>query len=227
MAAFLLRQPVTTAVKVYSGRRPRGDLPIAWFWITIYSIIALLALLYLILRGFSYILYLTIPGIPVFIWHLYLVGRRAERRQAGIEILATGVLALAAPAAYWTGLHRYEPMGWWLWLLTWLQSAASIVYAYVRLEQREQTQSPGRTALWKMGQRASLYTSFNLILSLFAAFLGWLPRLIFIPYLLQWLETLWGIFHPAIGWKPTRIGIRQLLVSTLWTILFIACWSIN
>jgi hypothetical protein len=51
-----------------------------------------------------------------------------------------------------------------------------------------------------------------------------LPRFLFLPYLLQWLETLWGILHPALKWKPTRIGIRQLIVSTLWTILFIVTW---
>jgi hypothetical protein len=32
LAAFLLRQPVTIAVKVYSGRRSRRDLPAARFW---------------------------------------------------------------------------------------------------------------------------------------------------------------------------------------------------
>jgi len=53
-----------------------------------------------------------------------------------------------------------------------------------------------------------------------------LPRYIFIPYLVQWSETMWGIFHPAIGWKPTRVGIRQLIVSTLWTVLFIVTWRL-
>jgi hypothetical protein len=75
-----------------------------------------------------------------------------------------------------------------------------------------------------MGRRALLYTSFNLILSLFAGLAGFLPRFIFTPYLLQWLETLWGITHPAVGIMPTRIGLRQLLVSTLFTILFVLFW---
>lgn len=224
MAAFVIRQPVTIAVKAYSGRRPRTDLPAARFWLTVYGVILLSALAYLVSQGFYDLLYLAIPGIPVFLWHLYLVSRRAERRQAGVEILATGVLSLVAPAAYWVGLRQYAPTGWWLWLLTWLQSAASIVYAYVRLNQREQAQSPGRTALWKMGQRAFWYASFNLVLTLVAGLFAWLPRWLFLPYLLQWGETLWGIFHPAIRWKPTTIGIRQLIISTAWTILFIVFW---
>lgn len=224
MAVFMMRQPVTVAVKAYAGRRPRTDLPAARFWMLVFGSIALAALVGLVLQGFLDVLYLAIPGIPVFAWHLYLVSRRAERKQAGVEVVATGVLSLAAPAAYWIGRGLYDPLGWALWLLTWLQSAASIVYAYLRLEQRPLTEKPSRLALWKMGRRALLYTSFNLALSLVAGLTGFLPGFIFIPFLLQWVETLWGITHPAIGGKPTRIGLRQLLVSTLFTVLFVLAW---
>ena len=226
MSVFLLRQPVSIAVKAYSGRRSKADLPAARFWVLVYGIIILLALAGLIADGFTYILYLAIAGIPVFIWHLYLVSKRAERKQEGVEILATGALALAAPAAYWIGQGSYDMLGWALWLLTWLQSAASILYAYLRLEQREQAEGLERSEQLHMGKRALQYTSFNLTLSLILGWLGWLPQWIFIPYLLQWLETVWGISHPATGWKPTAIGIRQLIVSTLFTLLFILSWRL-
>lgn len=232
MGAFLLRQPVSMAVKAYSGRRSRTDLPATLFWMLVYASIILLALAGLIIDGFVYILLLAIPGIPVFLWHLYLVSKRAERRQAGVEILATGALSLAAPAAFWIGRGAYDPLGWALWLLTWLQSAASIVHAYLRLEQRtlpgkgKQAKGGERSELWRMGKRAFQYTSFNLGLTLALGWPAWLPRWIFVPYLLQWLETIWGITHPAIGWKPTAIGIRQMIVSTLFTILFILCWRL-
>jgi len=224
IAAFLMRQPITIAVKAYSGRRSKDDLPAARFWVGVYGIIALIALLGLTLEGFAYILYLAVPGVPVFAWHLWLVSRREERRQAGVEIVATGVLSLAAPAAYWVGMGYYDPTGWWLWILTWMQSAASIVYAYVRLEQRNQVQGLERGELWRMGFRAALYTTFNLASSLTLGLVSVLPRYLFIPYLVQWMEAMWGITHPAVGWKPTRIGIRQLVVSVLWTILFILFW---
>jgi hypothetical protein len=225
LAAFLIRQPLTILVKVYSGRRAKDDLPAARFWMMFYGVIVLLAVLGLALEGFFYILYLAVPGVPVFAWHLWLVSRREERRQAGIEIVATGVLALAAPAAYWIGIGHYAATGWWLWILVWMQTAASIVYAYLRLEQREQAEGPDRREQWKMGFRAALYTSFNFASSLSLSMLGVLPSFIFIPYLLQWMETLWGITHPATGWKPTRIGARLTIVSALWTILFIIFWS--
>ena len=224
MAAFMLRQPAATLIKIYSKRRTRDDLSAARFWFVIYAAIALIALIGLILNGFAYLLYLAAPGGLVFAWHLWLVSRREERRQVNMEIIATGVLSLAAPAAYWVGVGQYDPGGWWLWGLTWLQSAASIVYAYLRLEQREQAKGPERGGLWKMGWRAALYTSFNLASVLILGLLAVLPSLLFIPYLVQWLETMWGITHPAIGWKPTRIGIRQLIVSAIWTVLFILTW---
>ncbi len=225
MSAFMMRQPMTVLVKAYSGRRPKSDLSAARFWLLIYGGLASLALLGLMLQGFGFLLLLAVPGLTVFAWHLKLVSRRAERKQAGVEVIATGVLALAAPAAYWVGIGRYDPPGWWLFLWAWLQSAASIIYAYLRLDQRElkQDQATGlkRSELWKMGKRALLYTTFNLIASLILGLAKLIPFFIFIPFLVQWLETLWGITHPSIGWKPVRIGIRQLAVSTLWTLLFI------
>lgn len=225
MSAFLIRQPMTVIVKAYSGRRPKSDLAAARFWVLIYGSIAALALLGLILQNFSFLLILAIPGVPVFAWHLWLVSKRAERKQAGIEVIATGVLSLVAPAAYWVGVGRYDPLGWWLFLWAWLQSAASIVYAYLRLEQRELKQDQAAvmsgSEKWALGKRAFLYTSFNLGASLILGWANWIPPFIFIPFLVQWLETIWGITHPAAGWKPVRIGVRQLIVSMLWTILFI------
>lgn len=225
IGAFLIRQPVTVAVKAYAGRRSKNDLPAARFWVIVYGTIIMLALYALIRSGFASLLYLAVPGVAVFAWHLWLVSRREERRQVNVEIIATGVLSLAAPAAYWVGLGRYDTMGWWLWILTWLQTAASIVHAYLRLEQRELDPVPARDELWRMGWRAFAYTTFNVAAALILGLFAVLPRLVFLPYLVQWMETLWGIFHPSIGWKPTRIGIRQLIVSTLWTILFIATWK--
>lgn len=226
MSAFMLRQPMSMAVKAYAGRRSKDDLPAARFWALVYATLASFALIGLIIKGFGFLLYLALPGGLVFAWHLWLVSRRAERKRAGVEVVATGVLSLAAPAAYWVSLGHYDPLGWWLWLLTWLQSAASIVYAYMRLEQREWKFSPGRCECRRVGMRAFAYTSFNTFISAALGLgAGLLPKWIFVPYLLQWLETLWGIDHPAIGWKPTRIGIRQLIVSILWTIAFIIVWQ--
>ena len=226
MAAFLIRQPVTIAIKAYSGRRSRKDLPAAGFWVAIYAALGLLALSGLIYLGFSYLLVLALPGIPVFIWHLYLVSKRAERRQVGVEVVGSGVLALAAPAAYWVGLGTPDSMGWWLFGLTWFQSAASIVYAYLRLEQRELDRVPELAIRLRIGWRALLYTTFNLVAVSFFSLIGYLPAWLPLPYAVQWIETVWGSLNPAVGVKPTRIGIRQLVVSSLFTFLFMITWNL-
>jgi hypothetical protein len=225
LCAFLVRHPVTIAVKAISGRRSRQDLPAAWFWIGVYGGIGASMVLGLALRGYAYLLLLALPGIQVFLWHLVLVSRRQERRQMGVELVASGVLALSAPAAYWIGAGGPDLLGWGLWGLVWLQSAASIVYAYLRLEQRTLKETPPLRARWQMARRALLYSTFNLLLTLGLSLSGWLPALLFLPYLLQWLETLWGsLVRPAVGFKPSRIGLRQLAVSSLFTVLFILVW---
>lgn len=224
MAAFLIRQPIVMAVKAYSGRRPKTDLPAARFWMVVYGFILLLAVSGLLYIGYTTILLLAIPAAPVFAWHLWLVSKREERKQAGVEILATGVLALAAPAAYWIGQGVYDPLGWVLWILTWFQSAASIVYAYLRLQQREWSSTPNLVDRLRAGWRALAYTGFNLGL---AAVLGTsrvIPALVFLPYLLQFGETVWGTLNPAPGARPVAIGLRQLAVSTLFTIIFMVVW---
>lgn len=226
LAAFLLRQPLSVVVKVYSGRRSRRELPTAWFWVIVYGMISLLAVIGLILQGFTYLLTLAVPGILVFSWHLYLISKRAERRQAGVEIVASGVLALTAPAAYWVGIGRYNLSGWLLWILIWAQSAASIVYAYLRLQQRQLLSIPSRGNRLKMGRRSLLYSTFNFITILILSILQITPPLLPLAYAVQWLETIWGMLNPAIGVKPTLIGLRQLAISIIYTVLFIITWHL-
>ena len=107
MGAFLIRQPVYMAVKAYAGRRSRADLPAARTWMLFYGTVVLLAVSGLIAEGFLFILYLVVPAIPVFAWHLWLVSKRAERKQAGIEILATGTLALEYGISSYRNLARW------------------------------------------------------------------------------------------------------------------------
>jgi len=226
LATFMLRQPVTVAIKAVSGRRSRADLKSALFWSGLYALIGLVCLAALTWQGYAYVLLLALPAIPVFAWHLWLVSRRSERRQAGVEILGSGVLALAAPAANWVAAGSADPTGWWLWMLTWLQSAASIVYAYLRLGQRELEAVPPVNIRLRMARRALLYTSFNFFGVLLLSIVQLLPPLLWLPYLLQFVETIYGTFKPAMKAKPTAIGIRQLIVSSLFTVIFILTWAV-
>jgi hypothetical protein len=224
MMAFLIRQPVVSLIKVYSGRRPKNDLQAAWFWILIYGTLILFSSILLLFLHNGFILYLAIPAVPVFGWHLFLVSKRDERRQAGIEILATGVLGLVAPAAYWIGNGSYSLQGWLLWVLVWFQTATSIVYAYLRLEQRQWTARPDIKIRLSSSIRSISYTSFNVLISFFLGYISLIPKWVWIAFLIQFIETLYGSFYPAIGKKPVSIGIRQMIISVLFTLIFIFCW---
>jgi hypothetical protein len=226
LAAFFLRQPAAFAVKALSKRRSRRLLPASIFWLSIYSLVGLIAVAYLIWADFGYLLWLAIPGFLVFGWHLWLVSQRSERYQMGIDVIASGVLALSAPAAYWVCLGHSDWIGWILWLLSWLQSASSIVYAFLRLQQRRLEHPPSKEIKWQIGRRALLYSSFNLLFSIILTLTSSLSRWLWIPYLIQFTETFWGITHPAVGIKPTQIGIRQLIISTIFTIAFIIVWTL-
>jgi hypothetical protein len=41
---------------------------------------------------------------------------------------------------------------------------------------------------------------------------------------IQFAEAVWGALKPAVKAKPTAIGIRQLIVSSLFTLIFILAW---
>ena len=219
LAAFLLRQPVTLAVKGLSGRRAREDLKPALAWMAGYSLLAALALAWLLRAGHGRLLALALPGVPVFAWHLWLVGRRRERGQPGVEIVAAGTLALAAPAAYWTAGGESTGVGWILWLLTWLQAAASIVYIHLRLEQRGWEQLPSGSQRWRPGARALAYAGFNLLACSLLSGIGWAPPLAPWAFALSLAETLQGIVRPAVGVPPRAIGLRQLGSSALFLLM--------
>lgn len=227
LGAFMFRQPLTMLVKILSGRRSRKESAASLFWMTIYGSLALAGAAGLWLLGYRVIFWLVIPAVPVLAWHLWLVSRRAERRRPGVEIVGSAVLALLAPAGYWIGRGAMDLTGWLLWLLVVLQNAASIVYAYLRLEQRVLTAEPGLTEKIRMARRALLYGTFNLLLTVWLSLTGSIPGLLWLAFAIQWAEIIYGSLRPVIKVKPVAVGIRQMIVSILFTVCFIVIWLIN
>ena len=217
--AFLIRQPVSIIVKALSGRRNMEDVRPAAFWVVLYGFGLLLSVAILVTQGYRQILLLAIPGIPVFIWNIRLISKRAERGQRGIEIVGSGVLALAAPAAYWVSGGTDVFLPWILWLLTWLQSAASIVNVYDRLEFRKLDQFPPLDFRLRNGRRSLAYHIFNVILSAILAVGGQIPWLSVIAFVLMLVDSTESVIHPPIGARARAIGFRQLGASTLFVIL--------
>lgn len=222
LGGFLLLQPLTILIKVIAGRKPQTDLAPSLFWSIVYSLLALISLTQLLITDHFYILYLALAALPVLVWQLILVSRRVERGQMGIELVGSGVLALAAPAAYWIAKDGMNLTGWILWILCWMQSAGAIVYVYLRLEHRRLTEMPDAQDRFTMAKRALLYNTFNVAAVIAVAALNLTPPLVVIPFLAMLLETIYGaLIKPGIGAKPVSIGVRQVIITIIFATLMI------
>jgi hypothetical protein len=219
LAGFLLRQPAAIVVKVLSGRRPSTDLVPGLFWAAVDSLLLLGLTTGLVSLGHVRVLVLAVPGVLVFFWHLSLISRRQERGQMGVELVGAGVLALSGPAAYWVAGGDRDLLAWILWLLCWLQAAASIVLVYLRLEQRRLVAAPAPEETLRRARRPIAYHLFNVILASGLAACGQIPWLFAVGFLLMALDLGQGLLSPPVGVKPTRIGLRQLAASSLFTLL--------
>jgi hypothetical protein len=224
LAAFLIRQPATIAVKALSGRRARDELGPALVWWAAYAVLTAVGVVLLVDASQGRLLLLATPGVLIFSWHLWLVSRRQERRRPGVEIIGAGALALAAPAAYWVSGGGSDPEAWLLWGLTWLQSAASIVHVHLRLEQRRLELMPELASRLRMGRRSLSYNGFNQLASLALALGGWVPTLVPVAFGLTFLDAIEGVFRPAVGTRPRRIGVRQLLISSAFVLMMVLAY---
>jgi len=208
---FLARQPMIMLVKALSGRRSRDDVEPALIWLFIYGLLAVVPLIALVAAGRAALFWLALPALPPLAWQLWLVTRRAERHMT-VELAGSGALALAAPAAYYAATGRLDSTALAVWLLCWCQSAAAIVYVYLRLEQRRMTAVPSRADQWARGKRAVFYHCFNLVASItLAAFR-------FLPTLACWPKPYAA--HSVRQWEPSR---RPLASRKSWRRSSLSC----
>jgi hypothetical protein len=224
LAGFLLHQPAAIAAKALSGRRPREDLRPALVWIGIYAAVGAAALPCLVAHGHARVLGLLVPGALLFAWHLALVARRSERRRSGVAVLGAGVLALAAPAAYWVAGGTRYPEPWVLWSLCGLQSAASIAQVYLRLEQRTWKAAPPGPARWWAGRSTLGWHLAGPAAAGAFALLRHAPWAAALPFALPLADAIDGVARPALGWRPSRVGLRQAVVMAAFTAAMILAW---
>ncbi len=208
LAVYLSRQPLIIIVKALSGRRGRADIGPASRALAVILITDALLLGILLLHGDWYLIAVGIPAIPVLALQMWLVSRRKER-QIGIELIGSGVLALAATAAYWVSLGTSDPRGWWLWGLAWLYNASAIVYVYLRLQQRRWSAVPAVDARWGAGRNALLVAATVLVAMLGLAFAGLVPPLTPVAYALALAHYSYGMVIPCVKARPVRVGIEQ------------------
>lgn len=224
LAGFLLLQPATIAAKVLAGRRPRTDLRPALQWSAIYLFVCLLGLTCIVQAGEVHVLGLAAPGLLVFGIYLGLVFRHAERRQQAMEMLASGVMALAAPAAYWAAGGVDYPEPWVLWALTWLQSAAAIANVYLRLDQRRWTEARPWPLRLAAGTRTLAHHGAGLGAALLFVLVGQAPPLVIGAFAIPFVDAVDTVWRPRLGARPAQIGIRQLAVTTAFVAVMVVAF---
>jgi hypothetical protein len=227
LLAFLLRQPASILVKARVGRRPADDTKPAALWLTADAILLLGVCSILVALGHARLFLLALPAGCVFLWHLYLVSRRAERGQAGIEIVGAGTLALAAPAGYLFAGGSDLRMAGILWMLCWLQSAASILLVYFRLALRRLPASPPLAERVHSARRVLLYHAFNTTLALILLAAAWIPAAMVAGFVLMLIDAVESVLNPPIRSSPRRIGTRQLAASAAFVALAVAGLAVS
>jgi hypothetical protein len=221
--AFLARQPLVILVKAVSGRRSRNDVTPALAWLSGYAGLAALFGVLLIAAGYSQLLWVVMPIAPMLVWQVWLIRNRAER-QMTIELAGSGMLALAAPTAYYVATGSLDATAMWLWVLCWLQSAAAIVYVYLRLAQRRLTEMPPMPQRVRMGRRAIAYASANFAGSIVLAVLRIIPPLTPIAFAAMLAQAIGGTRAPGVGAKPQRIGFAQVGATAVFAVLMIVAY---
>lgn len=223
--AFLSRQPLIILVKALSGRRSRNDAAPASRWFIGYALLAAISGIALLALGYTRLLWAIVPIAPMLLWQVWLVRNRAER-QMTIELAGSGMLALAAPTAYYVATGAIDTTALMLWLLCWLQSAAAIVYVYLRLAQRRLIAAPPTEERWRMGFRAVLYAGVNFVISGTLAILGLVPPLTPLAFAAMLWQAVGGTRQPCVGARPQRIGFAQVGATALFAALLILAYRI-
>lgn len=230
LGAFLALQPLTILVKILAGRRPATDRAPALFWLAVYSGLVAIGAVGMAASGFGYVLPLGLIAAPVLIWQMALVYRHEERHNLWVEVAGAAVLALAAPAGYWVAGAATEatPTGWLLWLLCALQGFGAIVYVYLRLAHRRLSGVPSWPVRWRMALPAIAANGANVVIAAGLAVAGLIPIAAIALFGLMLGEALYGgLGRIGVGVKPVVIGVRQVIVTAIFSLLLILAYRLG
>ncbi len=225
--AFLALQPLTQLVKIAAGRRSARDQAPALVWLAVYGLLGLVGTAGLVATGQGWVLVLGALALSILVWQMFLVARRAERGQMGVEILGAAALALGAPAAYGVAVGGPGLTGVWLWTLCALQAAGGVVYIFATLVYRRMSALPDWSERWRIAGRSTLlHVAMWLVVGLLVA-ASQIPMGVLLPFSLLLAEAIYGgLLRPPVGVKPTRIGVRQTVVTALFALLVVAAYWI-
>ncbi|NUM54978.1 MAG: YwiC-like family protein [Candidatus Hydrogenedentes bacterium] len=225
-AAFCVRQPLTLFIKSYRLASLRVERGPAGFWVLLYGAICALVAIALLLDGNLRVLALAIPAIPVFAWHFYLVARGNERRQMLRDVLAAMALALSGTAAYWSCGGGNDVTAILVWLLPGLHSSASVVHMFLRLDQRRWEEAGALSRRLRLGTGPFAHHAANVVFACAFWAAGYVSILGVVAFVLCFADGVWAILVPQVGHTPKQLGMRQLAVSAIFSVLMCpAFWT--
>lgn len=209
--AFSLRQPLTLALKQL--RRGKGDFAPVLFWAGMYSVVLALVGAALLGMGYGGVVVLGLLGVPIFGWHLTLVYFGKERHQHLLDLAAAAALALTGPAAYLSCGGTNTQLALWIFVLSALQSCASVIHMFLRLEQRAlRAMPPLRLRLRKGLLPVACHLS-ALAAAMLATHAGVASLLAVAAMSIPLVEGTGSVLHPPVRATPKEVGVRQLVLS--------------
>lgn len=163
-------------------------------------------------------------GVPVLILlavNAEQATRREDRTILG-EVLAIIGLTMTAPAAHYTASGVWEPTALWLWALNVFYFTSSVFYvrwrvlsAHARhLEEREQIK-----------RHCALYHSFLVLALGVLALTGNVSLFVVLAFAPAVGRAFWYLFKPTTALSLRRIGILEIVYSTVFLILVSLAYS--
>ena len=223
-AGFCVRHPLALLVKVVWKGRKRDDLVPAVFWGAVYSLVATACGLWLFLEGHTWVVWIAAVGMPIFLWHLWLVRRGEDRHQLLLDLAAAAFLSLTAPAAYWACGGADNRLAWSLWLVMFLQTSGSIVHMFLRLQQRRLDASPPLSERLRTGAKPLAHHTLNLVITAGLAGAGLIPALVVAAMAITVVEGIYSVLNPPVNRNIKQLGMRQLWVSTAFVAVMLAAF---
>jgi hypothetical protein len=217
LAAFLMRQPATVAMRARTGRGRKADGGPAIAWTIFLGVIALASLTGLLIMGRVELLWLLIPLAIVLV--LYLLAsrqRQASVRSLWMELVGAIGLATTAPAAYIAATGHLDNLAWVLWALMAGQNGLGVLYVRLRIADTRGRIKKRMPTVWAHG--------LLLAITAVAVLLGAVPWLAVVPFAGFLARAIWAAMRVRPIANIKRFGFSEIGAEILGGLLIAVGW---